>query len=90
MTLKIVKEIHTYSGGVNIKFVIHRKSFLIGWSEWYNPNREYFIEPEFNKSYDTFEKAENDIIEEFSKGLGGIIKIDNGIYTLSKYSLPLP
>jgi len=87
MTLKIIKEIHSYSGRVVTKYIIHRKSYLTGWDLWYK--REFSITPDFCKSYGTFEEAEKDIFSVFSKDLGGIISIDNGVYKLSKYCLPI-
>ncbi len=77
---RIIKEIHTYSGRINITFIIQDKTFC---NKWVHSKKLY-------KSYFSYEDAENVIIEDFSKDLGGIIEVDNNIYRLIKLSLPTP
>lgn len=71
---KIVKEIHTYSNCVKTTYKIKEK---IGWFNWVDIGNEY-------KSR---KKAKKYIIKQFNYNLGGIITIDNNIYTFSPLKL---
>lgn len=74
---KIIKEIHTYQQD-KIKFRV-KERFLWKW-----------ILSESFSEYETYELAENAIIEKLNKKHGGIVEIENNVYKFYPYSLPLP
>ena len=74
-----VKKIHSYYGNGKIEFVIFKKSIF----RWNKSNHSH-------NSYNTYESAEEDILKWFSRGQGGIIKVDGNIYELFPLSLPTP
>ena len=74
---KIVKEIHTYQNYI-IKFRIYEK-FLWFW-----------IPSECFSEFETYELAEESIIERLNNKQVGIIEVHNNIYKYYPYSLPIP
>jgi len=71
---KIQKEIHTYNG--KIIFRVYKRS-IWGWTD----EGEEFI---------SFGAAEEYVIKKLDQKHGGIVSIDNNVYTFYPYSLPTP